>query len=289
MRQRGVIPGDMLLLAANFNMHKRVLLSCSSGMVFISPSSSPPHYQPACTRLPADPGLAPRDVPLVLWLENFVGGLDSGRLGAEAVCRELEEETSLSTLGVCLYPRFLADGVPGPTPAGPISSRCVTHGVEITCRPLYIPEMSDCAEDVDSAQLVFSYSVSMRLLGGYHVQECQLVRRHWVMRDAAGEQEDEVAGEGVIGKFPVLRAGGPAFTYESCTRTGWGGGSMEGHLEFVHGTLGQEQLSAARELSRAQALPAADGGGQELGHPALGQTFSVAVGRFSMCRPDFIY
>lgn len=286
------MPGDLILLAANFNMHKRVLLHCVSGMVYISPSSSPPHYQPACNAPIADPELLPSDAPLVLWLENFVGKLRSGVLGAETLCREIEEETNLNTYGVSLYPRFIEppEGVGSPpSDNGPWSSRCVTHGVEITCRPLYIPEMSDCTEDVDNAQLVFSYSVSMRLLDGYHIKECQLVRRHWVMRNAEGAVEDVVDGEGVIGKFPILRAGGPSFSYESCTRTGWYGGSMEGHLEFVNGTMHHEQLSAARELSRAQAMPAASGSVNELGHPAQGQTFNVAVGRFTMRRPDFIY
>ena len=35
----------------------------------------------------------------------------------------------------------------------------------------------------------------------------QLRARHWVIRDAAGSITDEVRGDAVIGKYPILRAG----------------------------------------------------------------------------------
>eukprot|EP00967_Tisochrysis_lutea_P109811 scaffold171179_cov14-Tisochrysis_lutea.AAC.1 len=38
-----------------------------------------------------------------------------------------------------------------------------------------------------------------------------------IIRDQNGLPVDEVQGDGVIGKFPILTPGGPEFIYQSCT------------------------------------------------------------------------
>ena len=35
----------------------------------------------------------------------------------------------------------------------------------------------------------------------------QLLTRHWVSRNSLGDIVSEVRGEGVVGRFPILRAG----------------------------------------------------------------------------------
>jgi len=43
----------------------------------------------------------------------------------------------------------------------------------------------------------------------------------------------EIAGEGVIGKFPVLTPGAPEFVYQSCTAASKEPGSMDGDFRCV--------------------------------------------------------
>lgn len=63
----------------------------------------------------------------------------------------------------------------------------------------------------------FRCSTTLALLSEKEQRECgvaqpvksvQLKSRHWIIRNAAGAQIDEIAGEGVIGAHPVLHAGG---------------------------------------------------------------------------------
>ncbi|PNH06710.1 F-box protein [Tetrabaena socialis] len=70
-----------------------------------------------------------------------------------------------------------------------------------------------------------------------------------------------VRGDGVIGKYPVLQAGGPEFSYCSCTHQAAARGSMEGEFRFVEGTMER---------------------------PA-GGAFEAACPRFSLEVPPYIY
>mmetsp|Transcript_9201 Transcript_9201/g.16161 ORF Transcript_9201/g.16161 Transcript_9201/m.16161 type:complete len:564 (-) Transcript_9201:1093-2784(-) len=79
-----------------------------------------------------------------------------------------------------------------------------------------------------------------RVPGGV-VRRCQLVTRHWVIKNAAGQQTDEVRGEGVVGKYPVLVPGGPEFVYQSCTHQAGPSGAMEGDFKFVEGTIAHRE------------------------------------------------
>lgn len=266
----------------NFNAQKQLVVNCTTGAVELV-------IDRQVTSVPASPsipdtsfGLLPMDAPLVLWLENYVGMLESGAIGAEEICKQHHEAMGIpSSKSICLFPHCMPTPPSGLKYQGPIGSEAITHGVKVAVRILYIPEMSR------QGRLVFSYSVTMELLVGYHLRVCQLVRRHWTIRDRAGQVLDEVEGEGVVGEFPVLRAGGEPFTYQSCTTTSDEGGSMDGHFEFVQGQLTEQLLQEVRAASFRQAHHGLD---QEHSHgPSQHDTFRVAVAPFTFLMPYFVY
>ncbi len=74
-----------------------------------------------------------------------------------------------------------------------------TRNVTVTVRPGYLDRHSDFAE----RRFVFGYYVQIRNDGP---EDVQLLRRHWIIQEKAGRSE-EVEGEGVIGKQPVIRPG----------------------------------------------------------------------------------
>jgi ApaG protein len=59
----------------------------------------------------------------------------------------------------------------------------------------------------------------------------QLVSRHWIIRDAAG-REQEVRGPGVVGAQPVLEPG-QAFEYTSFCPLPTSSGTMHGSFQMV--------------------------------------------------------
>ena len=114
-----------------------------------------------------------------------------------------------------------------------------------------------------------SYSIQLRILrpdeeGGLSEEErgfstCQLKSRHWTIVDGDGHTE-HVRGDGVIGKYPLLKVGGyrddeqnrfgtvgagrqcsGTFVYQSCSgrARGTGPGSFGGELSFVPGSIKQ--------------------------------------------------
>jgi len=278
------IPEKSVAMAASLNKQKQVAVRCDTGAVLIAipgsrspqPASPSPEELQDCTDVPR------RDVPLLLWLENFVQMMEDKAIGAEPICKHLHSSMGIdSSLGVCLFPNRKPRPCRGLPYSGPVGSESLTHGVRVCARPLYIPEMSH-----GRRRLFFAYSIRMELLPGFHLQECQLVRRHWVIRGADGRVQDEVEGEGVVGEFPILRPGQPPFVYQSCTNSSAEGSSMEGHLEFVAGTLSPDRLQAARAASYDQANEAA----QPPPHAAgVDSTFRVAVEPFTFCLPKYIY
>ena len=101
--------------------------------------------------------------------------------------------------------------------------------------------------------------------------------------------QDEVQGEGVVGEFPVLVAGGDPFVYQSCTTCSEGGGSMEGTLEFVVGTLTENRLQGLRAASWEQAHRRGDRDGEDAGEGAGAETLKICVAPFFFSRPAFLY
>lgn len=99
------------------------------------------------------------------------------------------------------------------------SYTAITDAVRVTVRPVYLDGQSNVLE----RKFVFAYFITIANQGSAPVQ---LMRRHWVIRHASGKQE-EVEGEGVVGKQPVLQPGGE-HDYNSYCVLETPEGSMEG-------------------------------------------------------------
>ena len=84
--------------------------------------------------------------------------------------------------------------------------QAVTHNIAVTVSPRFLPERSSSEERV----YFWAYTIEIRNHGDKTVQ---LKTRHWVITDGAG-QTQEVSGEGVVGKEPVLKPGA-VFEYTS--------------------------------------------------------------------------
>lgn len=102
-----------------------------------------------------------------------------------------------------------------------------TEGIRIDVSASYAPEDSAPGQN----RWCFHYDIRITNEGQEPVQ---LLRRHWIIRDAL-ERVEEVEGAGVVGQQPRLRPG-ESFAYRSgCvlrTPLGW----MRGTYLFVRGT-----------------------------------------------------
>jgi ApaG protein len=94
-----------------------------------------------------------------------------------------------------------------------------TDGIQITVTPVFVPEQSNPS----AGQFLFAYHVEIRNGGTDRVQ---LLSRHWIITD--GNQEvQEVKGDGVVGKQPVLDPG-QEFAYTSACPLTTPTGNMRG-------------------------------------------------------------
>jgi ApaG protein len=89
----------------------------------------------------------------------------------------------------------------------------------VEVEPQYLPEQSAPAQDVFS----FAYTITITNAGEV---PAQLISRHWIIANAAGEIE-EVKGLGVVGHQPLLKPG-EAFQYTSGCRLRTPTGTMQG-------------------------------------------------------------
>lgn len=94
----------------------------------------------------------------------------------------------------------------------------------IEVAPQYLPDQSVPSQGVYS----FAYTITITNSGEV---PAQLISRHWVISNAAGETE-EVKGLGVVGHQPLLKPG-EAFQYSSGCRLRTPSGSMQGSYFFV--------------------------------------------------------
>ena len=94
-------------------------------------------------------------------------------------------------------------------------SIAITEGIRIAVETRYLEDKSEPQLD----KFVFAYEITISNEGD---DEAQLLTRHWIIQDATN-YVDEVVGEGVIGKTPILEPG-HSFSYTSfCPlRTEWG-------------------------------------------------------------------
>ncbi|MCY7319545.1 MAG: Co2+/Mg2+ efflux protein ApaG [Ramlibacter sp.] len=83
----------------------------------------------------------------------------------------------------------------------------------------FLPEQSAASQGVFS----FSYTITITNSGEV---PAQLISRHWVISNSAGEVE-EVKGLGVVGQQPLLKPG-EAFQYSSGCRLRTATGTMQG-------------------------------------------------------------
>ncbi|TVQ81227.1 MAG: Co2+/Mg2+ efflux protein ApaG [Bradymonadales bacterium] len=108
-----------------------------------------------------------------------------------------------------------------------------TQGIRVEVRSQYFPPESK----PESNLFYFVYEVQI-----FNESETvvQLLRRHWVIRDALGQVE-EVKGDGVVGQQPVL-APDQVFRYVSACPLWTPRGEMHGHYVMAN-EAGEEFLA----------------------------------------------
>ena len=126
------------------------------------------------------------------------------------------------------------------------SSEEVTDGIRVSVRAQYSAEHSDPLHN----QWFFLYTIRIT---NESQSACQLISRHWIIRDATGRME-EVRGPGVVGEQPEL-APGESFEYTSGCPLPTPLGSMEGLYEMrrVDGNSFEARI-ARFELREASAI-----------------------------------
>ena len=113
---------------------------------------------------------------------------------------------------------------PDDEPLHASTSEAVTNNVRVEVESQYAPEHSQPFEN----HWFFYYTVRITNEGEETVQ---LLSRHWVITDAAGQTE-EVRGPGVVGEQPVL-APGESFQYTSGCPLKTSAGVMRGTYQMV--------------------------------------------------------
>ena len=112
-------------------------------------------------------------------------------------------------------------------------SEAVTEGLRIQVEACYSAEHSD----PNHSQWFFLYTIRLSNEGE---RTCQLLSRHWIIRNGTGKIE-EVRGPGVVGEQPTL-APGQSFTYTSACPLETPFGTMHGSYQMV--AAGGERFDA---------------------------------------------
>jgi len=89
-------------------------------------------------------------------------------------------------------------------------------------------EYSSEYSEPENKRFVFVYHINIRNIGD---RAAQLISRHWVITDGNGTVE-EVMGDGVIGKQPVIAAGA-AHQYQSYCELKTNVGYMQGSYQML--------------------------------------------------------
>ena len=103
-------------------------------------------------------------------------------------------------------------------------SVAITEGIRVEAEPAYWEENSAPAQ----GRYAFTYTIRISNLG---LLPAQLLRRHWIIQDGTGAIQ-EVEGEGVIGKQPILTPG-DRFEYTSWVPLRTPIGTMRGTFLMV--------------------------------------------------------
>jgi len=101
--------------------------------------------------------------------------------------------------------------------------RAVTHDIQVTVTPSYLPDRSSA----EHARFFWAYKIEIVNLGKVTVQ---LKTRHWHITDAHGKVQ-EVRGPGVVGEQPVLKPG-ERFEYTSGVPLTTATGTMVGRYRM---------------------------------------------------------
>jgi ApaG protein len=105
-----------------------------------------------------------------------------------------------------------------------IGAMTITEGIRISVEVRPLPERTSAA----AGQYAYAYTIRIENVG---VEPAQLIDRHWVITDAAGNVE-EVRGPGVVGRQPRLEPG-QTFEYTSWVALRTAFGSMRGEYSMV--------------------------------------------------------
>jgi ApaG protein len=117
------------------------------------------------------------------------------------------------------------------------NSTAVTDGIRVEARAQFLPNESDS----ERRQFLFVYRIRITNEGEKRVQ---LFSRRWVIVDANNQQE-EIIGEGVVGKQPLLSPGQDfEYTCYCPLRTEWG--TMEGTYTFHDDDKNEIEASVGR-------------------------------------------
>ena len=112
--------------------------------------------------------------------------------------------------------------------------KALTRGISVTVTSRFVPEESS----PDQGRYFFAYSIEITNLS---LERVQLRSRYWKIVDGRGNLQ-EVRGEGVVGKQPVLGPG-ESFSYTSGCPLPTPDGTMQGSYTMV--TAGGETFEAA--------------------------------------------
>lgn len=98
------------------------------------------------------------------------------------------------------------------------------YRLQVEVQTQYLEDESDPSED----RYVFGYTIRITNISEH---SAKLLRRHWFIRDASGNEE-EVEGEGVVGEQPTLGPG-ESFEYSSGCALSVPFGSMHGSYQML--------------------------------------------------------
>ncbi|KAJ3703726.1 hypothetical protein LUZ61_007431 [Rhynchospora tenuis] len=221
---------NLVPLATSLNLRKMFFLDCDRGQLFVGTQNLT--YEELMPCVPeslvklGDSADVLQD-GLMVWLEEHLRRLQSGAIGT----RILRKYNSIS-----LFPE-----------APPLCSTAVTNGVKVRASAVLVPEGSNPGGlDPVMDKYLFAYSIRISLLpqgcmlDGAYYSTCQLRSRRWVIR-LRENIVDDVAGEAVIGQYPLLLSGMDEFVYESCTTMSAVPGSIEGSFTFVPGRISKPE------------------------------------------------
>mmetsp|Transcript_18238 Transcript_18238/g.21096 ORF Transcript_18238/g.21096 Transcript_18238/m.21096 type:complete len:524 (+) Transcript_18238:60-1631(+) len=188
---------------------------------------------------------------ILLWMENFANILENNEMEFDRLFHDESSSTPLALLHFpslrCQHQIIQPEGIP-------VVSCAMTRGIEVIASAILEPLGAG----------VISYSIRIRLLTpeepGYMTsaergfETCQLISRHWIIKDLMTGIEQNVNGNGVVGYYPVLFEGSyrmdcgdspgniergsiidGTFRYQSCIQPMHG--SFRGTIRFVPGCL----------------------------------------------------